>query len=312
MVKKLNLNAIRIDGGTQSRVEINNEVVAHYAELIKSGVALPPVNVFHDGADHWLADGFHRLHAHRHAGKASIDVEVQSGTLREALLFSFGANKGHGLQPSNADKRKIVTAMLKDAEWGAWSDAKIAKECGFSVSFVGDMRRTIFSPTKDAPAVRTVERAGKTYQQDTSRIGKAAKPEPAATTVAAQRPTPERAPWDKTPAPTNAPTTADDAFDGFDPIAELEATQKRLEEAEKRIDALTADDTKAELNKQIGIRQGIEARLSLEMAKVAQLQKELDAYGRWFAELRKVSGLEKRSEITRLVRESANARSAAV
>jgi hypothetical protein len=120
----------------------------------------------------------------------------------------------------------------------------------------------------------------------------------------------KRAPWEKAPEPV-APESSD-AFDGFDPIAELETTQKLLEAADKRIEALTTDDTKAELAKQIGIRQGIEARLSLEMEKVAQLQKELDAYGRWFAELRKASGLEKRSEITRLVRESANARSAAV
>lgn len=171
-MKRVNLNILRLDGGTQSRVGIDESVVAHYAELIQSGVILPPVTVFHDGADHWLADGFHRFHAHRRAEKASIEVDLRTGTLREAILHSFGANKGHGLQPSNADKRKIVTAMLSDAEWSQWSDNKIAKECGFSASFVGDMRRSIFSRTKDAPAIRTVERAGKAYQQNTSSIGK--------------------------------------------------------------------------------------------------------------------------------------------
>lgn len=114
------------------------------------------------------------------------------------------------------------------------------------------------------------------------------------------------------PTPPPASATADDAFDGFDPIAELESTQKLLEAAEKRIESLTADDIAAELNKQVGIRQGIEARLSLEMKKVGELQKELDSYGKWYAELRKASGLEKRSEITKLVREAANNRSEAV
>lgn len=114
------------------------------------------------------------------------------------------------------------------------------------------------------------------------------------------------------PKSTPAPAPVNDAFDGFDPIAELEATQKLLEAAEKRIEALTTSDIAAELNKQIGIRQGIEGRLSMEMQKVGQLQKELDAYGKWFAEMRKITGLEKRSEITKMLREAANNRSEAV
>lgn len=318
-MKKLNLNAIRIDGGTQPRERINMEAVGDYAEAIKVGIEFPPVIVFHDGAEYWLADGFHRYHAHKQAGKASIDAEVRAGTCRDAKLFSAGANGRHGLPRSAEDKRRCVAMLLDDPEWAKWSQERIAKQCDVSAGFVSKLvaeRRASLHGEEIKPAVRTVERAGKTFQQDTSRIGKGAAPKVESDSTPAptdkREPAKKLAPWDKTPAPTNAPTTADDAFDGFDPIAELEATQKCLEEAEKRIDALTADDTKAELNKQIGIRQGIEARLSLEMAKVAQLQKELDAYGRWFAELRKVSGLEKRSEITRLVRESANARSAAV
>lgn len=112
--------------------------------------------------------------------------------------------------------------------------------------------------------------------------------------------------------PVAAAPAADEAFEGFDPVAELEATQKLLEAAEKRIESLTKDDVPAELNKQIGIRQGIEARLSLEMKKVGELQRELDSFGKWYAELRKASGLDKRSEITKLVREAANNNSEAV
>lgn len=302
-MKKLNLNAIRIDGGTQPRERINMEVVGDYAEAIKVGIEFPPVIVFHDGAENWLADGFHRWHAHNDAGKASIAADIRQGSLKDAQLYAASreANGTHGLRRSNADKRLCVLMTL--AASPQWSDNRVAEHVGVDHKTVAAHRAAILGNSQDAPAVRTVERAGKTYQQDTSRIGKAAAP----TETPAPRQTKR-----ELPAPTGAPTADDDAFDGFDPIAELEATQKRLEEAEKRIESLTADDTTAELNKQIGIRQGIEARLSLEMAKVAQLQKELDAYGRWFADLRKASGLEKRSEITRLVREAANARSAAV
>ena len=56
----LKLNQIRIDGGTQSRVDIDEQVVAEYADLYHQGIQLPPVTVFYDGTDYWLADGFHR------------------------------------------------------------------------------------------------------------------------------------------------------------------------------------------------------------------------------------------------------------
>lgn len=283
-MKKLNLNAIRIDGGTQSRVEINNEAVSDYAEALKVGIEFPAIVVFHDGADHWLADGFHRYHAHKQAGKASILADVRDGTVRDAVLYSLGANCTHGLRRSNADKRKSVATLLADPEWAKWSDRKIAELCGVTHPFVAGIR---------APKVITVI---------TPKV-------PEVVTVT----TPTSTPTQKKEAPKSAPqTSADDAFSGFDPIAELESTQKLLEAADKRIESLTKDDMAAELNKQVGIRQGIEARLSLEMTKVSELQRELDSYGKWYAELRKVSGLQKRSDITRLVREAANSKSEAV
>jgi hypothetical protein len=176
MVKKLNLNAIRIDGGTQSRVEINNEAVADYAEAVKVGIEFPPIVVFHDGADLWLADGFHRFHAHKQAGKASIAAEIHDGTVRDAILHSLGANHSHGLRRTNADKRKAVQTLLLDGEWAQWPETKIADSCGVSRTLVRALIEESHLVEKQ-DAVRTVTRAGKTYQQDTSRIGTTA-PQP--------------------------------------------------------------------------------------------------------------------------------------
>jgi hypothetical protein len=103
-------------------------------------VKFPPLVVFHDGADYWLADGFHRWHALNQAGKTSAEVDVRSGTVREAILFSLGANGAHGLRRTNADKRKAVESMLADPEWAKWSDHKIADACGVSHPFVAAIR----------------------------------------------------------------------------------------------------------------------------------------------------------------------------
>ena len=59
----LNYEQIRMDGGTQPLAELQKEVMEDYAELMRAGVKFPPIVVFHDGDNYWLADGFHRMGA---------------------------------------------------------------------------------------------------------------------------------------------------------------------------------------------------------------------------------------------------------
>ena len=55
---------IRLDGGTQPRAKIDQAVCDEYAERMKAGEKFPPIDVFFDGEDYWLADGFHRISAY--------------------------------------------------------------------------------------------------------------------------------------------------------------------------------------------------------------------------------------------------------
>ena len=134
---KVNIESIRIDGGTQPRVEIDYELVHEYSENIEQ---LPPVVLFFDGADHWLADGFHRYHSHKKLNLLEIEAEVKQGSKRDAVLYSVGANAQHGKRRTNADKRKAVLALLNDEEWGKWSDSEIARICFVHRTFVGKLR----------------------------------------------------------------------------------------------------------------------------------------------------------------------------
>ena len=167
----LELDQIRTNGGTQSRVELNQETVAEYAQAFTAGASFPPVVVFFDGANYWLADGFHRYFGARDAGESAIDAEIITGTKRDAVLYSLKANATHGLRRTNADKRKAVETLLKDAEWATWSDRKIAEVCGVSHELARQVRGAICHPLTDSPT-RTVERNGKTYEQNTANIGK--------------------------------------------------------------------------------------------------------------------------------------------
>src|SRR5262245_22985512 len=67
----LAIQQIRRDGGTQSRAALNEETITDYADAmedllrIPNGLSqFPPLIVFYDGTDYWLADGFHRVEAY--------------------------------------------------------------------------------------------------------------------------------------------------------------------------------------------------------------------------------------------------------
>ncbi|PSB42040.1 hypothetical protein C7B80_28765 [Cyanosarcina cf. burmensis CCALA 770] len=140
----LPITKIRTDGGTQSRAQLNEEAIADYAEAMSEGASFPPVLVFYDGQDYWLADGFHRIHAACKAELTQLAVEVRQGSRREAVLYSVGANANHGLRRTNADKQRAAETLLRDEEWRQWSDNAIAKACGVSQPFVGKLRAKLF------------------------------------------------------------------------------------------------------------------------------------------------------------------------
>jgi hypothetical protein len=177
----LKLTQIRIDGGTQPRVEINEEAVVEYAEQLREGAVFPPVTVFFDGAAHWLADGFHRYHAHRRAGRDVIAADIYDGGLREAILHSVGANTQHGLRRTNADKRKSVETMLyndyvsKDGSGNLWSNCEIAGRCSVSEKMVRTAREALIA---QSPHYETEKRtfihhkSGKPTVMNITKIGK--------------------------------------------------------------------------------------------------------------------------------------------
>jgi hypothetical protein len=142
----LPIKEIRLSGGTQMRAEISRDVIEDYAEIIDE---LPPVTVFDDGKQLFLADGFHRYKAHVFAGRDTIQCEVRKGTRRDAVLFAVSANSRHGLRRSRNDKRKAVMALLSDREWARWSDREISRQCAVSKTLVHVLRRQIEGPSPD-------------------------------------------------------------------------------------------------------------------------------------------------------------------
>lgn len=258
------ISEIRLDGGTQMRVALNDAVVADYTQLVKDCVDLDPIVVFYDGKNTWPGDGFHRIAGYRAAGAFEIDATVYDGTQRDAILYAVGANARHGLHRSPADKRKAVQTLLADAEWSKWSQMEIAKACAVSQPFVSRLIAEMgasasYAENKTKEAVRD----GKAYQIDTTNIGKG-RPASHKTDEAKAAQQAQQAEHDRQreeakarlpeavqhsnaarqaaiEAKRNAPTAADDG--GDDRVDEMEQTIRHMQES---IDALQADSRKFE------------------------------------------------------------------
>lgn len=145
--KALPIDVIRIDGETQSRTKIHQDVVDDYAEKMADGAVFPAPVAFFDGKEYWLADGFHRYHATRKNKKASLSCDVINGTVRDARFYSFGANATHGLPPTYEDKVQSANRMLADSEWGQKSDREIGRHCGLSHPTIAKLRAAM-NPAK--------------------------------------------------------------------------------------------------------------------------------------------------------------------
>lgn len=164
---------IRADGGTQSRVSIDDATVTEYREAMQAGAQFPPVVVYYDGSDYWLADGFHRVQAWlaAHGVDDPIPADVRQGDRREAVLHSVGANSSHGLRRTNEDKRRAVVRLLEDDDWKQWSNSEIGRRCNVSESLVRTIRGEAGGDTSHETKY-THPKTGKTTTMKTGGIGK--------------------------------------------------------------------------------------------------------------------------------------------
>lgn len=136
-LETLSIDLLRLDGGTQARIKINEDTVDDYADVLtEAGGDWPfdPNDVFHDGSDYFVADGFHRTLAAIRVKRASIPCRVHQGTSKDAKIFGMTANDTHGLRMSREDKRACVEWLLDNG--GKMTQAEIAVKAGVSVRTV--------------------------------------------------------------------------------------------------------------------------------------------------------------------------------
>jgi hypothetical protein len=103
-----------LDEELQPRAAIDRTVLENYVQLLVDGVRFPPVVAFRDGDVLWLADGFHRWHAHKVIDADGIEADIREGTRRDALLHSLAANAKHGLQRGATDYSRAYETACRN------------------------------------------------------------------------------------------------------------------------------------------------------------------------------------------------------
>jgi transcriptional regulator with XRE-family HTH domain len=85
---------------------------------LANGATLPPVLVIAEAGTPsklWLADGYHRLFAHRAVGAVEIEAEVRRGTRQDALRLSLAANATHGKKRTAGDFKRGYDIAKRNA-----------------------------------------------------------------------------------------------------------------------------------------------------------------------------------------------------
>lgn len=149
----IDVAVIRLDVDVQVRATMSEKLVNEYAKAMGADppARFPPIVVFFDGTDYWLADGFHRVAAAIKTNVQQIEADIRSGSKREAILFACGANEEHGLRRSRADRRRAVDRLLADSEWCLWSDREIGRVCRVSHRSVAKWREEWQSSLDNCP-----------------------------------------------------------------------------------------------------------------------------------------------------------------
>ena len=169
----LPIDSIRLDGGTQPRANLDFDVVEEYVEAMESGAKFPPVDIFYDGSEYWLAHGFHRIRAAdacENPAMESFPCTIHQGTVEDAKWFSYATNKLNGLHRSNEDKHRAVQAALAHPQGVGKSDHAIGEHVGVDHKTVAAWREKLALTREIPQSAKRTGRDGRTI--NVTNIGK--------------------------------------------------------------------------------------------------------------------------------------------
>lgn len=161
-VRNVPLAQIVADPRLQPRVTTRLEVTEQYVHaLVRRNAVFPPLDVFFEGGEYWLADGFHRRAAYEIAGVTACLCTVHAGGLMEALWFTCSANSTNGQARTQEDVRFAIERALRHEKSAGWSDRMIADHVGCAPNTVTPVREHLVATAQIAQLKSRVGKDGK-------------------------------------------------------------------------------------------------------------------------------------------------------
>jgi hypothetical protein len=164
-------SSIRRDGETQHRTTVNPGIVAEYSDLMRAGVVFPPVQVWWDGSEFWLSDGFQRIQAAELASFREITANVLHGTLSDARWDSYAANATHGVRRTAEETKRVVRLAIEHPMAANLSNVELARHLKIPETTLRRWRHKLSSSVGE-DTVRIVNRGNSAYRLAISKIGK--------------------------------------------------------------------------------------------------------------------------------------------
>ena len=155
------------------RVGLNPSRVQHFAELLISGVELPPLLVAKDTND--VVDGRHRKTAHEEVGDTIVSCEIQKFESRaEMILEALRRNVGGSLPPERADINHTMEILLADGVSRKEIIARMSDLVGFPPKLIRlhlDEVQSSIGAARLSRAVKAVMNEGKTVPEAAAEFG---------------------------------------------------------------------------------------------------------------------------------------------
>jgi hypothetical protein len=173
MSEVISISVIKTDGGTQMRSSIDPETVLLYSEHIRDGAEFPPVTVFYDGKDYWLADGFHRCDAYLAAAQDFIPADIRSGSRLDAVVYALKANAANGRPRTTTDLQRAYRVAVDNNLCEPGDVAKVKDLIGCSDRWARELTKAARESAKVESKQKAAELAdqGKTQREIAAEVG---------------------------------------------------------------------------------------------------------------------------------------------
>ena len=162
--QSISLDELTFDSTYRVREYNDDGIISCYAECMETEddlINFPPIEVYYDGDNYWVADGRLRCLAARRAGHEKIHALVTEGDQLGAFWAAIVANGRQGCGLSWRDKQRVVTSALRC--WPDYSDRAIAEAIGVSDHTVHRARTKMIEANEIENPEMRVGRDGKLY-----------------------------------------------------------------------------------------------------------------------------------------------------